>query len=79
MSPLVVTALVFVCLMAAVLLGSFLSPRLSDRHLGNDTRDTIKLSLGLIATLSALLLGMLVSSAKESFDAQRGQVNELAA
>jgi hypothetical protein len=76
---LVIAALVFACLTAAVLLGKTASRRLADRHLGEDTRDTIKLSLGLVATLAALLLGLLVSSARDSFEAQRKQVNELAA
>src|SRR6185503_5888462 len=71
--------LVFVCLVVAVLLGRAMSGRLSEHHLTDETRDTIKLSLGLVATLSALLLGLLVSSAKGAYDAQRQQIDELAA
>jgi len=71
--------LVFVCLVVAVLLGRAMGGRLSEHHLTDSTRDTIKLSLGLVATLSALLLGLLVSSAKGAYDAQRQQIDELAA
>src|SRR6185503_17651695 len=71
--------LVFVCLVVAVLLGRSMGGRLSEHHLTDSTRDTIKLSLGLVATLSALLLGLLVSSAKGAYDAQRQQIDELAA
>lgn len=74
-----VIALVFLCLMIAVLLGRISSRRLAERHLTVETRDTIKLSLGLVATMSALLLGLLVSSAKGAYDSQRQQVDELAA
>lgn len=74
-----VIALVFLCLAAAVLLGRISSQRLAERHLTVETRDTIKLSLGLVATMSALLLGLLVSSAKGAYDSQRQQVDELAA
>jgi hypothetical protein len=52
---------------------------LSEHHLTAETRDTVKLSLGLVATMSALLLGLLVSSAKGAYDAQRQQIDELAA
>ena len=71
--------LVFVCLVVAVLLGRASSGLLSERHLTAETRDTIKLSLGLVATMSALLLGLLVSSAKGAYDSQDRQVDEMAA
>src|SRR5262245_38647248 len=79
MPNIVMLAVVFGSLAAAVLLGRAAAGRLRDRHLTAETRDTIKLSLGLVATLAALLLGLLVSSAKNTFDVQRKQVNELAA
>lgn len=75
----VIATLVFSCLVIAVLLGRVSGQRLSEQHLGAETRDTIKLSLGLVATMSALLLGLLVSSAKGAYDSQRQQVDELAA
>jgi hypothetical protein len=71
--------LVFGCLIIAVLLGRVSGQRLSEHHLTSETRDTIKLSLGLVATMSALLLGLLVSSAKGAYDSQRQQIEELAA
>jgi hypothetical protein len=71
--------LVFACLVVAVLLGRLLGQRLSPEHLTAETRDTIKLSLGLVATMSALLLGLLVSSAKGAYDSQRQQIEEMAA
>jgi hypothetical protein len=75
----IAAALTFVCLVVAVLLGRVLSGRLPERYLTAETRDTIKLALGLVATMSALLLGLLVSSAKLAYDSQRAQVDELAA
>jgi hypothetical protein len=74
-----IASFVLVCLVAAVLLGQMASRRLAERHLTPDTRDTVKLSLGLVATMSALLLGLLVSSAKGTYDSQRQQVDDLAA
>ncbi len=44
-----------------------------------DSRDTIKLAMGLVATMSALVLGLLVSSAKGTYDTERGEVIQMAA
>jgi len=74
-----IAALVFASLVVAVTLGRICSGRLSGEHLTAETRDTIKLSLGLVATMSALLLGLLVSSAKGTYDSQREQIEEMAA
>jgi hypothetical protein len=71
--------IVFGCLATAVLLGRIASARLPAHHLSTEARDTVKLSLGLVATMSALLLGLLVSSAKGAYDAQNRQVDEMAA
>src|SRR4249920_994557 len=50
------------------LLGMGLQRLLPGHHLGKETQDVVKLSAGTIATLTALVLGLLVSSAKTSFD-----------
>jgi hypothetical protein len=75
----VIAVVVFVCLAGAVALGMTMSRWLAAHHLSSESRDTVKLALGLVATLAALLLGLLVSSAKGAFDAEREQVNALAA
>ena len=51
------------------MLGMWLRKVLPERHLEAASKDTIKLGAGLLATLAALVLGLLVSSAKSSFDA----------
>jgi hypothetical protein len=47
---------------------------LPDHHLSADTKDTVRVGMGLVATMTALLLGLLVASAKGSYDNQRSQV-----
>jgi hypothetical protein len=51
---------------------------LPEHHLSQDSRDVVKLGMGLIATITALVLGLLVASAKSSFDTQRNGVARLA-
>jgi hypothetical protein len=71
--------IVFGCLVGAVLLGRALRRLLPEEHLTSDSRDTIKLAMGLVATMAALVLGLLVSSAKGSYDAERSEVIQMAA
>ena len=66
--------IVFGCLVGAVLLGRTLRRLLPEDHLTADSRDTIKLAMGLVATMTALVLGLLVSSAKGSYDTERSEV-----
>lgn len=72
-------AIISACLLGAVLLGICLRRFLPEHHLNADTKDAIKLAIGLVATMAALLLGLLVSSAKGTYDSQRTQVIQMAA
>jgi Protein of unknown function (DUF4239) len=70
--------IVFACLIGAVVLGRVLRRLLPEDHLAADSRDTIKLAMGLVATMAALVLGLLVSSAKGSYDTERSEVIQMA-
>ena len=58
--------IVFGCLVGAVLLGRALRRLLPEAHLATESKDTVKLAMGFVATMSALVLGLLVSSAKDA-------------
>ena len=60
-------------------MGRALSHRLSEDHRSHDTRETVKVAMGLLATMLALLLGLLVASAKGSYDNARSQVIQMTA
>ena len=68
MNHLVIAAVVFICLFGSALLGSYLRGRLPSQHLSDESISVVKLATGLIATMAALVLGLLVSSAKGTFD-----------
>ena len=57
------------CIFGGALLGLLLQGLLPEVHLRDNSKDTVKVVAGMIATLAALVLGLLVSSAKSSFDA----------
>ena len=78
MSSLVIALIVVVVVMAGSLLGGHLRSRLPKHHLEGDTRDIVKAGLGLLATLAALVLGLIVASAKASFDTKTDEVQTTA-
>jgi hypothetical protein len=68
MSSLTIASIGAGCIFGGVLLGHWLQKFLPRHHLSKESQDTIKLVAGMIATMGALVLGLLVSSAKSSFD-----------
>ena len=67
------------CIFSGVLLGLLLRSLLPDQHLQDESKDTIKLGAGMIATVSALVLGLLVASAKTTFDTTEEEITQRAA
>jgi hypothetical protein len=52
---------------------------LPDHHLTADSKDVVKVGAGLIGTMAVLLLGLLIASAKASYDTKRGEITQMAA
>jgi Protein of unknown function (DUF4239) len=79
MSPLAVSGIVFAIVFAGALFGLLVRRRLPEHHLSAETKDVVKLAMGVLGTMTALVLGLFIGSAKGSFDAQRNGVSQLAA
>jgi hypothetical protein len=79
MSSLTIAAAVFVCTFGGAMVGIALHRRLPKHHIDRDTRDAVNLVMGLIATMSALVLGLLIASAQSSYNAQNQAVRSMAA
>ena len=79
MSPLEIGAGVFACVFGAAMLGLFIRDALPEHHLSEDSKDVVKLGTALIATMAALVLSLLISSAKSSFDKMDSELVENAA
>jgi hypothetical protein len=77
MSSTQVGLLVFTCTFGAAILGILLRTRLPAHHLDGDSKDSVKLVIGLIATMAALVLGLLISSAHTAYDAQEAEIQQL--
>ena len=78
MSSIGVTMVAFGCTFGGALLGLFLHKRLPEHHVSSESKDVIKLVMGLVATVAALVLGLLISSAHRSYDEQEAEVQQLA-
>ena len=78
MSPLAVSLTVFGCVYGGVLVGMWLRSVLPTHHLDAESRDTVKVGIGLIATMTALVLGLVTAAAKSSFDSGNAAVKQAA-
>lgn len=79
MSSLAIACLMFGCVLVSTVAAMLITRRLPEHHLNGESRDVVKLGLGVIGTLTALVLGLLVSATKGTYDAQSGTVKDLAA
>src|SRR5262249_28084899 len=65
--------------LVGMLIGRFMQRVLPERHLSSDSKEVVKLSMGVVGTLTALVLGLLIASAKSSYDARESEVRQLTA
>ena len=79
MSAAAISSITFACVLGGVLFGMFLRASLPEHHLSMDSKDFVKLGMGLIATMAALVLGLLIASAKNSYDIQRNELTQISA
>jgi hypothetical protein len=79
MHSVVVALVVLAGSFGAALVGMAIAPRLPRTHVGHETKRTVEHGMALIATLSGLVLGLLVSTSKSAFDSADTEVKEIAA
>jgi hypothetical protein len=71
--------ILFIVLVGVALLGRRVRRYLPEEHLSADSKDAVKLAMGLVATMTALVLGLLINSAKGGYDTKRTEVIQMAA
>jgi hypothetical protein len=79
LNHLLVALIVFICVFGSAVLGLYLREHLPDHHLSDESISVVKLATGLIATMAALVLGLLISSAKGTFDTTNAELLQNAA
>jgi len=79
MNPIAVSLLAFALMLLGILVGSWVHRTLRANHLSSDSKEVIKLSMGVMGTLTALVLGLLVASAHGSYAERQSEVKQLTA
>jgi hypothetical protein len=79
MTALGIASVTFACTLGCALLGTFIRTALPAEHLSKESQDAIRLGMGLVATMTALLLGLVTAAAKGSFDSQDLAIRNAAA
>jgi len=74
-----IAVILFVAIVGVAMLGGRLARLLPEDQLSADSKDAVKLAMGLIATMTAVLLGLLITSAKGTYDTAEGEVMQMAA
>jgi hypothetical protein len=78
-SPLAASLVVFALIFGGTLFGMLLRVKLPEPHLSAESKEVVRLATGLVATIAALVLGLLIASAKTSYDTQSTQVQQMTA
>lgn len=77
LSALAIALIVFGCTCSAAVLGIMLRKVLPEHHFDSESKDVVKLVMGLVATISALVLGLLIASANSSFNTQQDALQSI--
>jgi hypothetical protein len=79
MSSITLSSIIFALMLGGIILGALLRGVLPEHHLSENSQDVVRLGVGLVATMAALVVGLLIAAAKGSFDTQSGQVKQITA
>lgn len=79
MSALSIALVSLACVFGAAVLGSLLRRVLPEHHLSDASKATVDRAISIIVTLAALVLGLLVASAKQSYDAISDKLQQISA
>jgi hypothetical protein len=79
MSALTIGCIVFMLVFGSAMLAMAIQPMLPEHHLSAESKDVVKLGVAVIATMSALVVSLLLASAKGSFDARNREYTQMSA
>jgi hypothetical protein len=79
MNSTVTSIILLISLITMVFLGQRLQRRLPDDYLSADSKEAVKMAIGLVATMTALLLGLLAFSGRGTYETRRTELIEIAA
>ncbi len=78
MNALVISGAAAALMLGGACVGILLRRHLPQHHLNDHSKDVVRLGSGLVATITALVLGLLITSAKNTYDMQRQEIRQIA-
>ncbi|GEP57441.1 bestrophin-like domain [Reyranella soli] len=78
MSTVAISVCAALLMLGGACAGILLRRHLPKHHLNDHAKDVVRLGSGLVATITALVLGLLITSAKNTYDLQRQEVRQIA-
>src|SRR6476661_4807944 len=79
LSPMIVGIIIFAVILTGAFAGMMARRALPEQHLNDETKSLVSVSMAVVGTISALVLGLLISNANTSFIARSGEVTTLSA
>jgi hypothetical protein len=77
MNSILLGSITFAFGFGGALLGMSLRSALPQHHLSAESKDAVKISMALVSTMCALVLGLLIASAKSSYDTQNNELTDM--
>lgn len=79
MRAITIASITFICTFGSALAGTYIRSRLPPTHVSKESQDVVRLGIGLVATMTALLLGLVTAAARSTFDTQDAALKNSAA
>src|SRR5215469_6093508 len=79
MSSIEISAIAFTFAFGGALLGMFIGPRLPKHHIDADTKEVVRLGVGLVGTIAGIALGLLIGSAYSYQNQQTAELVQVSA
>src|SRR3974377_1702033 len=79
MSSIEISAIAFTFAFGGALLGMFIGPRLPKHHIDAETKEVVRLGMGLVGTIAGIALGLLISSAYSYYNKQTDELVQMSA
>ena len=76
MSSVAISLVAFACIFGGTLVGMFVRNILPEYHVNDESKDAVKMGIGMIATMAALVLALLIASAKGNFDTMSSELRQ---
>lgn len=79
MDSLTKSLIALACVFSSALLGMFIRARVPNEYQASESKEVVRLVMGLVVTTVAIALGLLIGSAKSFYDQQNSEMAEIAA